>query len=258
MVSIITPLYNSEKFLPQCVASVLEQTYDDWELILSDDCSSDNSVEIAREYCKRDQRIKLIESETNNGAGVARNKAIEYASGRYLAFLDSDDFWHQDKLKKQLDLMTGKGLPLVYCQYYVVEGDAQIPEYKICSPKKVDYSTMLRNDYIGFLTLIYDTEKLGKLYMPKMRRRQDWAYKLRLLKGMGYAHGIQEPLAFYRIGDSSLSSNKFKLLKYNFEVFRKELDKSWLESFLLMIRFLLYHFLYKLTSKQKVDFKNSS
>lgn len=257
-VSIITPVYNSEKFIKQCIDSVLSQNYTDWELILSDDCSTDSSVEIIHEYLRRDKRIKLIQSVTNNGAGIARNQAIKQAAGRYIAFLDCDDFWHEQKLSKQLEYIRKNNLELVFSQYYVVEGDSNLPNFKICSPKTVTYKRMLCNDYIGFLTLLYDTKRIGKILMPEIRRRQDWAYKLKLLKSLKIAHGIQEPLAFYRIGNSSLSSNKIKLLKYNFKIYHEELGYSWLNSILRMINFLVHYFYYKAVSKKKVNYQHTS
>ena len=257
-VSIITPVYNSEIYIKKCIDSVRAQTYTNWEMLLSDDCSTDSSVEVISEYLKKDYRIKLITSRVNSGAGIARNKAIESASGRYIAFLDCDDFWQKDKLTKQVEFLQKENLGLAYSQYYVVEGDNNVPKIKICSPEKVDFKKMLCNDYIGFLTLIYDTEIIGKHLMPEIRRRQDWAYKLKLLKNTSYAYGIQEPLAFYRIGNSSLSSNKIKLLKYNFSVFHNELGNSKIKSFFMMINFLFHYFSYKQVSKKKVNFKTSS
>jgi len=257
-VSIITPVYNSEKFIKQCIDSVLAQKYSDWELILSDDCSTDSSVEIINEYLKRDKRIKLIQSETNNGAGIARNHAIKEAEGRYIAFLDCDDFWHKDKLSKQLEYLKKNNIELVFGQYFIVEGNSNVPSYKVCSPKSVTYKKMLCNDYVGFLTLLYDTKRIGKLFMPEIRRRQDWAYKLRLLKNLKIGYGLQEPLAFYRIGNSSLSSNKIKLLKYNFKIYKKELGYSYVESFFMMINFLIHYFYYKSVSKKKVNYHQTS
>ncbi|MBU2900549.1 glycosyltransferase family 2 protein [Maribacter dokdonensis] len=257
-VSIITPVFNAEFFVRKCVESVLMQSYENWEMIFSDDCSTDRSIEIIKEYAKKEPRIKLLLSDTNRGAGVARNKAIEYASGRYITFLDSDDFWHKDKLKKQLKFLKEKDIAIAYSQYYIVEGDSNVPKYKICSPKKVNFNKMLCNDYIGFLTLLYDTDKITKQLMPEIRRRQDWAYKLQLLKDNGFAYGIQEPLAYYRVGNNSLSSNKINLLKYNFAVFHKELGYSKLSSTFMMINFLVHYFYYKSVSKKKVNFKHTS
>ena len=255
LVSIITPVYNSERYISQCIKSVLSQSYNNWEMILCDDCSTDDSVKVVQEYVERDERIKLIFNETNSGAGVTRNNAIRVSKGRYIAFLDSDDLWHKDKLKKQMDFMIQSNLAMVYSHYYVLQGNDEKPSHVIHAPKKVSFKNMLSNDYIGFLTLIYDTRKLGKQYMPKIRRRQDWAYKLKLLKIQNYAYGIQEPLAYYRVGTNSLSSNKIRLIKYNFTVYYKELGYSFGYSVLLMVNFLTHYFWYKVTSKKKLNSK---
>ena len=251
-VSIITPVYNSEKYLNQCIQSVLSQTYQNWELIFVDDCSTDNSANLIKVFVNKDKRIKYVKLSENSGAGVARNKGIEASSGKYLAFLDSDDFWHEEKLNKQVFYLKSNKDSIVYSQYYIVVGDSNIPTYKIKSPKAISYKQMLRNDYIGFLTFMYDVEKIGKIFMPEIRRRQDWAYKLKVLKVGHQANGIQEPLAYYRIGNSSLSSNKFKLIKYNFRIYNKELNFSLLKSMYFMIVFIFNYFIYKMTSKELV------
>tara|TARA_R110002033_G_scaffold169897_3_gene211452 strand:+ start:250644 stop:251414 length:771 start_codon:yes stop_codon:yes gene_type:complete len=252
-VSIITPSFNSSKFITTCINSLINQTFSDWEQIIIDDFSSDNTVEIINQYAKSDERIKIIKLESNKGAGYARNKGIEIASGKYIAFLDSDDFWHREKLEKQISFLKSNEYSVVFSQYYIIEGSDITPKYKINSPKKVTYKKMLKNDYIGFLTFMYDVEKVGKIFMPEIRRRQDWAYKLKILKTVQKAYGLQEPLAYYRVGNTSLSSNKFKLLKYNFKVYHEELKYSFLKSIILMIVFLYYYLIFKLTSKEKVN-----
>lgn len=252
-VSIITPTYNSAKHIVKTIKSVQNQSYQLYEHIIVDDCSTDGTREIVSEYSMTDPRIKLMKLEQNSGAGVARNSGIEIAKGRYVAFLDSDDFWHSEKLEKQISILKTGEYAIVYSQYYVVDEEGKIL-YKINSPKKVNRQQMLRNDYIGFLTLIYDTEKLGKPYMSEIRRRQDWTYKLRLLKNCDVAYGIQEPLAYYRKGNASLSSNKIRLLKYNFIVYRRELGLSTFNSFLKMGIFLIHNFWFKLTSRKRVRY----
>lgn len=251
-VSIITPVYNAEKYISKCIESVLNQTHQNWEMLLVDDCSPDNSADIILNYAKKDDRIKYHKLTVNSGAGVARNKAIEIAKGRYLAFLDSDDFWHTLKLEKQLAFIKNKNAAAVYSQYYIYDQNTGGPTYVVKSPRQVDFNTMQKNDYIGFLTFLMDTKITGKPLMPTIRRRQDWAYKLIVFRPGHSALGIQEPLAYYRVGNESLSSNKLKLVKYNFGVFRNVLKYSWPKSFVKMMIFLAHYFHFKATSREKV------
>ncbi len=251
IVSIITPVYNSERFLKKCMDSVLTQTYLSWEHILIDDCSTDESPIIIKKYQKKDSRIKYVRLKENSGAGIARNRGIEMAKGRYIAFLDSDDFWALDKLEKQINFMRNMNYCFVYSQYYVVKADGK-PVYKIESPEKVSYIRMIKNNYIGCLTVVYDTNVLGKIFMPLIRKRQDWVLWIKLLKKTKYAYGFQEPLAFYRIGNASLSNSKIKLLKHNFDVYYVELNMSFLKSTIMMGNFLLHYFYYKIISKKQL------
>lgn len=250
MVSIITPVYNSEQFIAQNISSVLAQTYTDWEHILVDDCSTDESKNIILSFQKNDSRIKFFQFDRNSGAGKARNKAIEMAQGQYIAFLDSDDYWHPRKLEKQITFMANNNYSFTYCHYYVViENDIK---YEIQSPIKVNFRKMLNNDYIGCLTAVYDVKMLGKNYMPSIRKRQDWALWLKILKKTQYAYCYPQALAYYRVGNNSLSTNKFRLIKYNFNIYYKELNYSWIKSILFMINFLIHYFYYKLTSRKLV------
>ncbi len=251
-VSIITPSYNSSKYVEECINSVINQTFSDWEHILIDDCSKDGSVEIIKKYVKEDHRFKLIQLDKNSGAGIARNRGIELSSGRFVAFLDCDDYWHSQKLEKQIEFMINNNYAFTYTDYYIINKNEKNPQYQIKAPEKVNYKKMLNNDYIGCLTAIYDTNFLGKNYMPDIRKRQDWVLWINILEKVDYAYCFQEPLAYYRIGDESLSKNKLKLLKHNFNVYHKELKISFLVSALMMINFLFHYFKYKKTSKIKL------
>ncbi|WP_340201033.1 glycosyltransferase family 2 protein [Ascidiimonas sp. W6] len=251
LVSIITPTYNSSKHIEQNLKSVNEQSFKDYEHIIVDDCSHDNTFEIVEKAAKQNPKIRYFRLEENGGAGVARNKAIEMASGRFIAFLDSDDLWHKDKLSVQIDFMFKNNLAMSYCSYYVMNEFGEL-QYIRAAPKKVGYSDILKNDYMGFLTTVYDTKYLGKMYMPEIRKRQDWALKIRILQKNQPALGILQPLAYYRVGHNSISKNKNKLLKYNFNVFRKELKMSYIESIFRMANFLLHYGVYKVTSKKPI------
>ena len=253
LVSIITPVYNAKDEILECINSVLSQSYINWELIIVDDCSIDNTVNILKKLAKNDSRIKLIQLENNLGAGFARNIGIKKASGRYIAFLDSDDYWSNDKLEKQITLMQQNNYPFTYTQYYEFESKTGNLKTIVKSPKKVTYKMLLINGgFIGCLTVVYDTVFFGKRYMPEIRKRQDWALWIKMLKEIEAAYGVQEPLAYYRIGNSSLSKNKIKLIKHNFMVYKRELDMSFIESFYRITLFLVYHFLFKSTTKTKL------
>lgn len=244
LVSIITPSYNSSKFIGETIKSILAQTYQNWELIITDDCSTDNTCEIIEEYIKNDSRIKLIKLNKNSGAGVARNTSIQNASGKYIAFCDSDDRWFPEKLAKQVWFMGVKKCLLSYSSYLLCDENNHI-EGIVVSPKEETLKSMMRDDKMGFLTVIYNAEKLGKIYLPFMRKRQDWAWKLKVLQKCKVAYGMKEPLAIYRIRKDSISHNKKSLVRYNIEVYREIFGWSYLRSTLFFYSCFLPAYLKK-------------
>lgn len=250
-ISIVTPVYNSEDYLTECIESVLKQTYGNYEHILVDDCSTDGSAKVVKEYQKLDSRVRLLSLEKNVGAGVARNRAIELATGRFIAFLDADDYWVNDKLQIQVDTMLETGASLSYTSYYVIDENSN-SKYQRKVPLETNYRDILRNCYIFCSTAMYDTQQLGKVYMPVIRRRQDWVLWIRILQKVNTSIGVQSPLVYYREGNESLSKNKIKLVKANFNVYRKELKFSSIKSLIYMIQFLFTYFYYKRTSRIKV------
>ena len=253
LVSIITPSYNCARFIGETIESILSQTYMNWELLITDDCSSDNTREVVEGYCAADPRIKLLRLEKNSGAGVARNKSIEAAKGRFIAFCDSDDRWSPDKLERQLEFMTRQRCSLSYTSYYVCDESGAIIGYVDCL-KRLTRKTILRDNGIGCLTAIYDADSIGKHYMPAMRKRQDWCLWIDIIKNIGEAQGLQEPLALYRNRLNSISSNKVEMLKFNYEVYHTFLRKSPVISWgILIFLFMPYYFYKKL--KQKSDYK---
>lgn len=219
LVSIITPSYKSKRFISQTIDSVLAQTYQNWEMIIVDDVSPDNSNKIIEEYCKKDSRIKLIKLEKNSGAAVARNKAIEESKGRYIAFLDADDMWKSEKLEKQIEFMQKNDYAFTYTAYDTMTEEGLFEDKIIYPPLKITYKDLLKSNHIGCLTAIYDAKKLGKIYMPLISKRQDYGLWLRILKKIDFAYGINEPLAKYRLVSNSISSNKISLLKYHYKLF---------------------------------------
>ena len=237
LVSIITPSYNSALFIAETIESILSQTYPYWELLITDDCSTDRSVEIIERYIRKDSRIKLFQLEKNRGAGVCRNRSISEAKGRFIAFCDSDDRWYPEKLEKQLIFMLEKGCALSYASYMTCDESGEISG--IVVGKRIEtYFSMRCDNGIGCLTAIYDIEKVGKVFMPKLRKRQDWGLWLTILKDRKEAYGLKEPLAIYRIHSSSISRNKRSLMKYNLRVYRTVLGNSWTVSCLFF--FFLY------------------
>lgn len=218
-VSIITPLYNAEHTIKETINSVQAQTFSDWELLLIDDCSTDKTVDTVKELISSDSRIKLICRKWNAGPAVTRNRGIQKAKGRFIAFLDADDLWHQDKLRIQLDFMKKNGCDLSYTSYQKINQESEKLGI-IHAPSHVSYTDLLKTNSIGCLTAIYDTTKLGKIYMPNISKRQDFGLWLKIMKQNAKALGIDEVLAYYRIGaKNSVSANKMLAVKYQWRIY---------------------------------------
>ncbi len=221
LVSIITPCYNCAKYISQMIESVQAQTYTNWELLITDDCSTDNSREIVEAYAKKDPRVRYFKLEKNSGAGIARNNSIEKAQGRYIAFLDSDDLWVANKLERQIDFIQKNGYKFIFCHAIVIDTDDNIVGYNRRKPKVSFLSTKVIN-YIGTSGVMYDTKDIGKFYMKPIRRRQDWVLWMDILKVTKFAYCQQEPLGIVRTNNTaSLSGKKSKLPAYHIEVYNK-------------------------------------
>ncbi|MDA9947060.1 glycosyltransferase [Candidatus Marinimicrobia bacterium] len=217
IVSIVTPVYNSEKFLEEAINSVIYQSFKSWEMIIVDDCSSDKSVKIIKNIIKCNSKIKLIRNLTNEGAGVSRNKAIKIAKGRYIAFLDSDDIWHVDKLKIQINLMDEKKISFSHTSYgYLSEDGKPIKSTFRVSAYPVGYKNLLKRTEISCLTAVYNQEIIGKYYMTEHRRKQDYALWLEILKDGHQSFPIDIELAYYRQNSRSATSKKWKLIFIHF------------------------------------------
>lgn len=238
LVSIITPCHNSSRFISQTIDSVLAQTYQNWEMIIVDDCSTDNSVQIVEEYMKRDGRIKLIRLEKNTTQAVARNRAIGEAKGRYIAFLDSDDIWLPEKLEKQMNFMKEKDVSLCYSSYYLIDENGSDKGVFIAK-ENATYTELLKTCYIGNLTTIYDSGKLGKQYMESVGH-EDYTLWLKILKNGGVAKGISEPLAKYRLSSKSTSSNKIKAARWQWNIYRNVEGLSIPESLYYYTHYIYY------------------
>ena len=219
LVSIITPAFNSAKYIEETIISVLNQTYSNWEMIIVDDKSSDNLVPIVEKYCKKDSRIKLISLSENSGsATVPRNIALEEAKGRYIAFLDGDDIWLPAKLEEQIPLFSDDKTALVYSYYEKINEDGTKRDRIIKSKGVLNYRQLLHGNIIGCLTCIYDTKKVGKVFFENIGH-EDYHTWLKILR-MGYiAKSTETNLALYRVRKDSLSSNKFKVILWLWNIY---------------------------------------
>jgi len=220
-VSIITPTYNSGKYIGETIESVLTQTYPNWEMIIVDDCSIDNTKEIVKKYIRKDKRIKYYLLPENSGAAVARTTAMELATGHYFAFLDSDDLWMPDKLKKQLFFMKENNYNFTCTAYEQIDENG-FSLGRIIKPKsKTDYNGVLLSCPVGNSTVMYNAQKLGKFVVPNIRKRNDDALWLQILKKEKYIYGMPDILMKYRIRKNSISSNKIELVKYHWQLYRE-------------------------------------
>lgn len=222
-VSIITPIFNSAEFLEQTIQSVISQTYQNWELIMVDDCSQDDSLLIAKQYAEKDKRIKVIKLDKNSGAAVARNTAIAEANGRYIAFLDSDDLWLSKKLELQIKFMLSNDIAFSYTAYEKMNENGEVFEL-MGIPEQINYTQLLKTCVIGCLTVVYDVDRLGKIYMPINTKREDFATWLHILKKVDYAYGLTQPLAKYRVYSNQTSGKKVNMAKENWRLYR-DLEK---------------------------------
>lgn len=228
-VTVITPLYNCDYFLDKTIQSVISQTYQHWEMIIVDDCSQDDSLLIAHRYARKDERIRVIQLEENSGAAVARNTAIEAATGRFIAFLDSDDLWMPEKLEQQVGFMVKNNVAFSYTAYEKID-EAGVVFGLMGVPEKINYNQLLKTCVIGCLTAIYDVENLGKIYMPTNTKREDFATWLNILKQANYAQGLTQPLAKYRVYANQTSGKKVGMAKENWHLYRNIEKLSFLAS----------------------------
>ena len=221
LVSIIMPSYNASRFITESIKSVIVQTYQNWELLIADDCSKDSSVEVIKKMIDKDQRIKLFSLLKNVGAAAARNVAIEHANGQYIAFLDSDDVWEPEKLERQLAFMKENKYAFTYSEYYVMEEDGKKTGSFIRIPSSLSYRQYLRNTIIGCLTVVIDRNIVGDFRMPLIKSSHDMALWLLIMKRGYKAYGIKEVLAGYRLGSTSNTAKKWKAAKDVWRVYRK-------------------------------------
>ena len=221
LVSIIMPSYNAARFIGESINSVLLQTYSNWELLIVDDCSKDNSVEVVRKFANIDKRVVLFSLEKNVGAAAARIVAIEHAQGQYIAFLDSDDVWDEYKLEKQLAFMKQYSYVFTFSNYYVMEENGKKTENIVKVPSSLSYHQYLRNTIIGCLTVIIDRQQTGDFKMPLIKSSHDMALWLLIMKRGFKAYGLKDVLAGYRLVSTSNTAKKWKAAKDVWKVYRE-------------------------------------
>ena len=221
LVSIITPSYNSENFIKECIESVIAQTYTNWEMLIVDDCSIDNSREKIKSNSGKNKKIKKIFLEKNVGAAEARNIAVRKAEGKYIAFLDADDLWESHKLEKQISFMETEDIAFSFSTYQPMSDDESRLYSIIHAPKIVTYSSYLKKTIIGCLTVIIDREKTGGFEMPNIRSSHDMALWLLIMRRGFAAYGLDENLARYRIVSTSNTANKWRAAKDVWMVYRQ-------------------------------------
>lgn len=219
MVSVIMPVYNTEFFLDVAIQSVLSQTYQQWELWVVDDCSTDNSSSIIKNYIERDCRIHYLKTLYSSGSPtLPRNIGIENARGRYIAFLDSDDVWLPNKLEEQLALFNEEKTVIVYSDYEKITEDGERGNRVIKAPSTVNYKQLLLGNVIGCLTAMYDTNKVGKVYFSE-DSHEDYIMWLSILKKGYMAQNTNTVTALYRVRSQSVSSNKLKTLSWQWNIY---------------------------------------
>lgn len=221
LVSIITPTYNCGKFIGETIESIQAQTYENWEMVIVDDCSTDNTKEIVEAYIESDSRIKYYCLKTNSGAAVARTTSMKMAEGEYMAFCDSDDLWMPEKLERQLKFMEETGHAFTCTAYEQINEEGISLERKIMPKEKCDYNRLLLDCPVGNSTVMYHVKKMGKFEVPNIRKRNDDALWLQMLKKEKYIWGMNDVLMKYRIRQNSISSNKLKVIKYHWILYRE-------------------------------------
>ncbi len=231
LVSIIMPVYNCGAYINETINCVLNQTYSNWELIIVDDCSTDDTKSIIDNYIN--EKIKYYKLDYNQGAAHARNIAIEHASGNYIAFLDGDDLWDEHKLEKQINFMITNNYSFTSTLYSRIDENGNYKKWISKYVKRRDYNLLLKR-CPGNSTIIYNKDILGKTYIPHIRKRNDYVMWLSIIKKSIYIYELEEVLSFYRIRKNSLSSKKTELVKYQWFVYRKLEKLSFIKSSYLL------------------------
>ena len=238
MVSIITPAFNSEKFIAETIQSVLAQTYQNWELLIVDDCSTDKTAEIISGF--QDSRIKYFYNSTNKGSAVSRNIALQKANGRWIAFLDSDDLWHPEKLEKQIEFMKQNNYRFSYTNYCEIDETSKERGILISGPEVITRKMMTAYCWPGCLTVMYDAEFLGLMQTADIKINEEYALWIRIARQTN-CYLLKENLAKYRRHKGSLTSKSYmELAKWHYLMFRKAENKNVIASLFCTLGNLIF------------------
>ena len=252
LISIIMPSYNTAKYIKESIQSVLAQTYPDGELIIVDDCSTDNTDEVVQPFLS-DERIKYFKNEKNSGAAISRNRALREAKGRWIAFLDSDDLWLPEKLEKQIAFMKKHDYAFTYTDYMIQLNGKWLP-YIYTGPNVVNRRKMYNYCYFSTITVMYDRDKIGLIQIENLRKNNDYAMWLQAIEKSN-CYRYPECMSFYIKHEGSVSSgNKLKLIKWHYILYRKGLKKGKISSVILTIRNLFFGAIKKVRYKKKTSY----
>ena len=253
MVSIITPSYNTARFIGDTIRCVLAQTYTDWEMIIVDDCSTDDTDAVVAGFS--DLRIRYLKNEKNSGAAVSRNRALREAKGKWIAFLDSDDLWEPDKLEKQIRFMEEKGCHFSYTNYREIDDDGNSLGTLWTGPKKISKFLMYSFNYMGCLTVMYDREYVGLVQIADLKKRNDYAMWVKVVKKCP-AYLLDEALAIYRVrGAGSImdrSKGPLARLKFNYYMWKTGEEMNAVAAFFWTGMNLVFGALKKVIFKRSV------
>lgn len=245
LVSIIMPSYNTGRFIKETIESVLSQTYTNWELLIVDDCSTDNTDDVIKEYLT-DFRIHYLKNAKNSGAAVSRNKALQEAKGKWIAFLDSDDLWTPNKLEKQISFMKSNGYHFSYTNYVEIDETSKELGKLVTGPKKITKTGMYRYCWPGCLTVMYDASKIGLIQIEDIKKNNDYAMWLKVCHKAN-CFLLNETLAKYRKRTGSISNHSYKtLIKWHYKLFTEAEHMNSVISAIFTARNLFYGVIKKL------------
>ena len=245
------PSYNTGHFIKQTVCSVLAQSYTNWELIIVDDCSTDNTDQIIEQYLA-DERIRYIKNEKNSGAAVSRNRALREAKGKWIAFLDSDDLWEPKKLEKQLAFMKENRYAFSYTDYMIKLNGRWLP-YIYTGPRVITRRKMYNYCYFSTITVMYDRDVIGLIQIENLRKNNDYAMWLQAIE-KSKCYRLPECLSYYIKHEGSVSSGrKLKLIKWHYILYKKGLHKNKFEAVILTVRNLFFGVIKKTVYKKKTN-----